>query len=72
MDKCDIKMRPRDEKDIIDASRWIAKSRQAKAEMARPGERGYAQKPDDDWDGRSLNILACHDPNWHTAKCRGG
>ena len=34
--------------DITDDSRWKAKSRQTKAEMARPGERGYGQKPDDD------------------------
>ena len=36
------------EKDITDESRWTAKSRQTKAEMARPGERLYGQKPDDD------------------------
>ena len=36
------------EKDIADDARWKAKSRQTKAEMARPGERGYGQKPDDD------------------------
>ena len=28
-------------------SRWKAKSGQTKAEMARPGERGYGKKPDD-------------------------
>ena len=33
---------------ITDDSRWKEKSRQTKAEMARPGERGYSQKPDDD------------------------
>ena len=33
---------------ILDDSRWKAKSRQTKAEMARPGERRYCQKPDDD------------------------
>ena len=27
---------------------WKAKLRQTKAEMARRGERGYGQKPDDD------------------------
>ena len=35
------------EKDIADDGRWKAKSRQTKAEMARPGERRYGQKPDD-------------------------
>ena len=37
---------------IADDSRWQAKSRQTKFEMAIPGERGYDQKPDDDchWD----------------------
>ena len=28
--------------------RWKAKSRQTKVEVARPGEKGYGQKPDDD------------------------
>ena len=28
---------------------------------ARPGERGYGQKPDDDWYGRGPKTLACHD-----------
>ena len=34
--------------DIAGDGRWIEKSRQTKAEMARPGERRYGQKPDDD------------------------
>ena len=34
-----LKMR----KDITDNSRWKAKSRQTKVEMARPGERGYGK-----------------------------
>ena len=29
-------------------TRWKAKLRQTNAEMARPGGRGYGQKPDDD------------------------
>ena len=37
------------------------KLRQTKAEMARPGEGGYGQKPDDDRDGIRQNTLACHD-----------
>ena len=40
------------EKDITDDSRWKAKSRQTKSEMARRGERGYDQKPDDHWYGK--------------------
>ena len=40
--------------------------------MARPGERGYGQKPDDDWDGRRQKTLACHHSSRHTTKCRGG
>ena len=32
---------------ITDDSRGKAKSRQTKAETARPGERGYGQKPND-------------------------
>ena len=36
--------------------------------MARPDERGYDQKPDDDYDGRSQKTLACHDPSRHTVK----
>ena len=65
-------MRPRYEKDITDDSRWKAKSRQTKAEMARPGERGYGQKPDDDREYKRQKTLACHDPSRHTTKCRGG
>ena len=34
--------------DITDVGIWKAKSRQSRAEMARPGERGYDQKPDED------------------------
>ena len=45
---------------------------QTKAEMARRGERGYGQKPDDNSDGRRPKTLACHDPSRHTTKCRGG
>ena len=37
MCKAEIKMRPRERY----YNRWKAKSRQTKAEMARPGERGY-------------------------------
>ena len=33
--------------DITDDSRRKAMSRQTKVEMARPGERGYGKKPDD-------------------------
>ena len=36
--------------------------------MARPGERGYGKKPDDDRDGRGPKTLACHDPSRHTTK----
>ena len=35
-------MRPREY-----GSRWKVKSRKPQAEMARPGERGYGKKPDD-------------------------
>ena len=49
-----------------------AKSRQTKAEMARPGEGGYGQKPDDDRDGGRPKTLTCHDSSRHTTKCRGG
>ena len=45
---CNVQRRDKDEKDITDDSRWEAKSIQTKAEMTRPGERGYGQKPDDD------------------------
>ena len=55
--------------DITDDNRWKAISRQTKTEMARPGEIGYGQKPDDDWDGGGPKTLACHDPNRHTTKC---
>ena len=48
--------------------RWKTKSRQTKAEMARPGERGYGQKPDDDWDGGRQKTLACHDPSRDTIR----
>ena len=34
------------EKDTADDSKW--KSKQTKTEMARSGERGYGQKPDDE------------------------
>ena len=37
--------------------------------MARPGERGYGKKPDDNRDGRCQNTLACHDSCRHTRKC---
>ena len=49
------------EKDITDDSRWKAKLRQTKVEMARPGEKGYGEKPDDDRDGRGPRTLACYD-----------
>ena len=35
------------QKDISDGSKLKAKSRQTKAEMARPGDGGYGQKPVD-------------------------
>ena len=46
-------------------------SRQTKAEMARPDERGYGKKPDDNQDGRRQETLACHNSSRHT-KGRGG
>ena len=39
-------------------SRWKAKLRQTKAEMTRPGERGYGNKPDVNWDVR-------REKHWH-------
>ena len=48
MCKGDIKMRPRE----IYYSTFKATSRQTKDEMARLGERGCGQKPDDDRDDR--------------------
>ena len=59
-------------KDLTDDSRWKAKSRQTKADMARPGESGYGQKPDVDRDGGRPKTLACHDPRRHTTKYRCG
>ncbi len=38
----------RDTNEATNDSRWKAKSRQTKYEMARPGERGYGKKPHDD------------------------
>ena len=45
-----VQRREKDEAkdDMTDDSRWKVKSRQTKAKMARPGEREYGQKPDDD------------------------
>ncbi len=60
------------EKYITDDSRGKAKSRQTKAEIARPGERGYGQKPDDNWDSRRDKTLTCHDSSRPTTKCRDG
>ena len=37
--------------DITDDSRQKAKTRQTKAEMGRPSERGYGKKPDNNSDG---------------------
>ena len=41
-------------------------ARQTKAEMARPGERGFDQNSDDGRDGRRQNTLTCHDLSQHT------
>ena len=65
-------------RDKDDATRKIlqmtvdGKRNREQAEMARPGERRYGQKPDDDRDGRGPRTLACHDPSRHTTQCRGG
>ena len=50
----------RRDKDEATRKKWQkkAKLRQTEAEMARPGERRYGQKPDDDRDGRRQNTLA--------------
>ena len=58
--------------DLADDGRRKVESWATKAEMARPGERRYGQKPDDDRDGRGPRTLACHDPSRHTTQCRGG
>ena len=59
-------------KNLADDGRRKAESWKTKAEMARPGERRYGQKPDDDRDGRGPMTLACHDPSRHTTQGRGG
>ena len=60
------------EQDLADDGRRKAESWATKAEMARPGERRFGHKPDDDRDGREPRTLACHDPSRYTTQCRGG
>ena len=38
----------------------------------KASERGYGQKPDDDWNGGRPNTLAWRDSSRQTTKCRGG
>ena len=56
-------------KDLADDGKRKAESWKTKTEMARPGERRYGQKPDDD---RGPRTLVCHYPSRHTTQCRGG
>ena len=59
-------MRPRE----IYYSRWKAKSRQTKAEMARSGEIAYMARNQMKTEMARQNTLACHDLSRHTTKCK--